>query len=136
MCLRLAPTTLETTMKALLKTVLVLVGCLSLDPVLAQPPRAPSEASVVDTIKRLEHDWADAMIAGDLDRLTQIVADDWFEGYPGKGATRASFLADVKAGNHKLVACEFGPSDVKVFGGVAALQGSVTETRINGGQSV
>jgi ketosteroid isomerase-like protein len=122
-------------MKTLLKTVLVLVSCLSFDPVLAQPPRAPSEGSgVAETIKQIEHDWADAMIAGDLDRLTQIVADDWFEGYPGKGATRASFLADVKSGNHKLVACEFGPSDVKVFGSVAVLQGSVTETRIKDGQ--
>jgi ketosteroid isomerase-like protein len=122
-------------MKALLKTVLVLVSCLSIDPVLAQPPRAPSEApAVADTIRRIEHDWVDAMIAGDLDRLAQIVADDWFEGYPGKGATRANFFADVKAGKHKLVGCEFGPSDVKVFGDVAVLQGSVTETRIKDGQ--
>jgi ketosteroid isomerase-like protein len=122
-------------MKSLLKTVLVLVSCLSFAPVLAQPPKAPSEgAGVADTINRLERDWVDAIIAGDLDKLTQIVADDWVEGYPGKGTTKASFLADVKSGNHKLVAYEFGPSDVKVFGGVAVIQGSVAETTVNDGQ--
>jgi ketosteroid isomerase-like protein len=130
-------------MKAMLKTVLVLAGCLALAPALdpalapafAQPAGPPSKGpGVADTIMRLEKDWLDAMIAGDLDRLTQIVADDWFDGYPGKGDTKANFLAGVRSSKHKLVAFDFGPSDVKVFGDVAVAQGSVTETSAGDGQ--
>src|SRR5262245_26439715 len=123
-------------MKAITKAILVLVGCISLAPVLAQPPKAASEASVADTIKQIEHEWADAMIAGDVEKLNQIVADEWVEGYPGKAATKAGFLASIKSGKNKLVACDFGPREVQVFGSVAVLQGSVTEKRIKDGQPV
>lgn len=124
-------------MKVLTKTVLVLIlfGCMSFDTVLAQPSSASSQdPSVVDTIKQLEQSWADAMIAVDIAKLSQIVADDWIEGYPGKAVTKAKFLDNVKSGKKKLEACEFGPRDVKVLGDVAVLQGSVTETRISDGQ--
>jgi ketosteroid isomerase-like protein len=122
-------------MKALIQTVLVLVSCISLAPVLAQPPGAASEApGVADTIKQLEHEWANAMMAVDVDKLNQIVADDWVDGYPGKTTTKASFLADVKSGEHKLEACEFGAMDVKVLGPVAVVQGTVTETRTMNGR--
>ena len=113
-------------MKAIMKTILVLVGCISLAPIHAQSPKAAAEGpSVADTIKQIEHDWVDAMIAGDIEKLNQIVADEWVEGYPGKAATKAGFLASIKAGKNKLVACDFGPRDVQVFGSVAMLQGSV-----------
>lgn len=108
--------------------VVILVG--SLAPARAQPPGP----AVADTIKQLEQQWADAMIAGDLPALSQIVADDWISGVPGKAATKATFLADVKSGKHKLETCEFGPRDVQVLGDVAVLQGSVTETRLADGQ--
>ena len=75
------------------------------------------------------------MIVVDIPKLSQIVADDWISGYPGKAATKAKFLDDVKSGKHKLETCEFGPRDVQVLGNVAVLQGSVTETRIADGQS-
>lgn len=123
-------------MKALVTTVLVLVGCLSMDPVLAEPPSAPSQApSVADTIKQLEQDWVDAMIAVDIDKLSRIIADDWVHGYPGKSRTKADFLSSLKASKYKLEACEFGPRNVKVFGDVAVLQGTVTERIIKDGQS-
>ena len=124
-------------MKVLTKTVLFLIlfGCLSLDTVLAQPSSVSSQGpSVADTIKQREQNLADAMIAGDIAKLNQIVADDWIEGYPGKTANKAKFLDGIKSGKKKLEACEFGPRDVKVLGDVAVLQGSVTETRISDGQ--
>ena len=124
-------------MKVLTKTVLVLIllGCVSFDTALAQPSSASAQdSSVVDTIKQLEQEWADAMIAIDIPKLSQIVADDWIEGYPGKTMTKAKFLDSVKSGKKKLETCDFGPRDVKVLGDVAVLQGSVTETRIADGQ--
>jgi ketosteroid isomerase-like protein len=122
-------------MKALIKTALVLVGCLSMDPALAQPAKAPSQdPTVSDTIKQLEQDWTDAMIHVDLDKVSQVMADDWADGSGGKITTKADFIAAVKSGKHKLEACEFGPRDVKVFGDVAVLQGSVTEKSIADGK--
>jgi ketosteroid isomerase-like protein len=122
-------------MKAPMKTVLVLAGCVFFNPALAQPPKAASEGpSVADTIKQSVREWCDAMIVVDVDKLSRIIADDWTDGYPGKVATKSAFLSDVKSGKHKLEACEFGPMDVKVLGNVAVIQGSVTEKRLKDGQ--
>lgn len=125
-------------MKAFMNMVLVLIlfGSVSFDTVLAQPSRPASQGpSVADTIKQLEQNWADAMIAGDIAKLSQIVADDWIIVSPSKTVTKANFLDNVKSGKNKLESCEFGPRDVMVLGNVAVLQGSVTETRIANGQS-
>lgn len=122
-------------MKALMNMVLILIGSMSVATAVAQPAKPASQgSSVADTIKQLEQSWTDAMIAGDIPRMSQIVADDWIEGYPGKSVTKAGFLASFKSGSHKLESCEFGPRDVTVLGDVAVLQGSVTETRTDGGQ--
>ena len=80
------------------------------------------------TIKQLEHDWVDAAKAGDRNRLSQLLADDWTGiGYDGSKETKQSLLADMKSGASKLESFEFGPMDVKVLGNVAVVQGSDTE---------
>jgi ketosteroid isomerase-like protein len=118
-------------MKALLKMVMVLVGCVSLDPVLAQPPKAPAQApSVHDAIMQLTHEWGDAEVASDVDKLNQIVADDWIADYPGHPITKANLLDGVRSGKGKLLSYELEPHEVKAFGDVAVVQGSVTERRL------
>src|SRR5262245_3604208 len=104
-------------MKALTKAVLVLICWLFIPPVLAQPALAPSQRdNVADTIKQLERDWTNAMIAGDIDRVSRAVADDFVEiGGAGKTITKAGFLDHTRSGNHKLTAVEFGPEDVRVW---------------------
>lgn len=122
-------------MKAPMKTVLVLASCVFFHSVLAEPPKAASDGpSVADTIKQSVRDWCDAMIADDVDKLNRLIADDWTDGYPGKIATKSSFLSDFKSGKHTLQACDFGQMDVKVLGNVAVIQGSVTEKRLKDGQ--
>jgi hypothetical protein len=117
-------------MKTLLKMIMILVGCVSLDPVFAQPPEAPAQApSVYDAIMHRIHEWADAEIVSDVDKLNQIVADDWTADYPGHFYTKASFLSQVRSGRAKLLSCEMGPHEVTAFGDVAVVQGSVTERR-------
>jgi len=118
-------------MKAITNTILVLVGWVFLHPALAQPSKATSEDSnAADAINQASRDWADAEMASDADKLSQIIADEWEAGYPGKIYTKANLLDDVRAGRHTLLSCDFGPQDVKVFGNVAVLQGSVTERRM------
>ena len=121
-------------MKALMKMILVLLACVSFQPVLAEPSKAPEGPSVADTVKQLARDWADAMIAVDIDKVSQIVADDWIDGFGGKVVTKASLLSHIKSRKNKLETCEFGPMDVMVLGNVAVLQGSVAEKQMKDGQ--
>ena len=44
----------------------------------ADSPKEQSQGpTVVETIKQLERDMGDAMVAANLDKLNQILADDW-----------------------------------------------------------
>jgi len=104
--------------------------------VLAQPLEAPSnDPAAVDAVKQVGQDMGDAMVAGDIDKLNQIYADDWATvDSSGKISTKESLLSDFKSGKHKLEWFENGPVDVQVFGDVAVAQGSVKEKRTDRGQ--
>ena len=91
----------------------------------------------VDAIKKFEQAVGDAMVARDIDKLTQSYADDWTTvGSDGKIFNRAGLLSDFKSGNHTLVSFELGPMDVQVLGDVAVAQASVAEKRIQGGKDI
>jgi len=113
---------------------LLVCCCVGLIFVQAQTPSAAAPAqtaSVSDAVKQLEHDWADAAKTGDIDRLNQIVADDWIGiDYDGTKETKAGYLRDVRlagATGSSIADYEFGPMDVKVLGDVAVCQGSDAE---------
>jgi ketosteroid isomerase-like protein len=93
-----------------------------------KPAAKPATPSISATIKQLEHDWTDAMKAGDGDKVAAILADDWTGvGPDGAKQTKAEFVAGIKAGDFKIASLEFGPMDVKVVGSVAIVTGSDTE---------
>ena len=92
------------------------------------------DAADVAAIKQLGQDMGDAMVAVDVDRLGQILADDWSSiASAGKVLTKEGLLRDFKSGKDKLEAFELGPMDVQVFGDVAVVHGSVTEKRSRDG---
>jgi ketosteroid isomerase-like protein len=98
---------------------------------------AAGDPATVDTIKQLEQDIGNAMVAGDIDKLNQFYADDWATvGSDGKTYNKESLLDDFKSGEHKLLSFESGPMDVQVFGNVAVAQGSVSEKRTQYGKNV
>ena len=101
--------------------------------VLAASSNAPTEEAVaadVAAIRQLGKDMGDAMVAGDVDKLNQIFADDWNSvGSSGKVITKQDFLRNHIAGNDKLEWFELGPIDVQVLGNSAVAQGGVIETR-------
>lgn len=114
-------------MKKLAGAVLLVSACVGLAFARAQTPPAKGP-SVAQAIKQLEHDVGDALKAGDIDKLSQILADDWTGiSYDGSKETKQSFLAGVKSGAEKVESFEFGPMDVKVMGSVAVVQGSDIE---------
>jgi ketosteroid isomerase-like protein len=97
---------------------------------------APSkDPAAVDTIKQLEQDMGNAMVAGDIDKLNQIYADDFATvGSSGKVITKETLLNDFKSFHDKLEWFENGPMDVRVFGDVAVACASVKEKRIRNGK--
>jgi ketosteroid isomerase-like protein len=105
----------------------------------ARVPEAQSQDPVVvATIKKLEQDLGDAMVAVDIDKINQSYADDWatIAWSSGEIFTKAGLLNDFKSGNHKLVSFELGPVDAQVLGDVAVAQAGVTEKRIQDGKDI
>jgi len=93
------------------------------------------DSTAVDTIKQLEQEMGDAMVAGDIDKLNQIYADDFATvGSSGKVFTKETLLNDFKSFHDKLEWFENGPMNVQVFGNVAVACASVKEKRTRDGK--
>ena len=99
-------------------------------------PVPSNDPAVIESVKQVERDMGDAMVAVDIDKLNQIFADDWATvGFSsGKIITKEKLLNGFKSGNDKLVSYALGPMDVQVFGDVAVAHGGVTEKRIRDGK--
>jgi ketosteroid isomerase-like protein len=97
---------------------------------------APSNDPVaVEAIRQLERDMGDAMVAGDIQTLSEIYADDFAtDGSAGKVVTKETLLTDFKSFHDKLEWFENGPIDVQVFGNIAMAQGGVEEKRSRDGK--
>lgn len=104
--------------------------------VLADSPQSQSkDQTVIDAVKQIEQDMGRAMVAGDIDKLDQIYADDFATiGSSGKIITKQNLMTDFESFHDKLEWFENGPMDVQVFGNVAVAQGSVKEKRTHNGK--
>ena len=111
--------------------VIVLISLLTFIPSQARV----NDTSAVDTIKQLEQEMGDAMIAGDIDKLSRIYADDWATvGSSGEVVTKKTLLTDFKSFHDKLEWFENGPIDVQVYGNIAVASASVKEKRNQDGK--
>jgi ketosteroid isomerase-like protein len=121
-------------MKRLIASVLFAYVCVG--PVLADSPKAQfKDPAVIDAVKQVEQDMGKAMVAGDIDKLNQIYADDFATiESSGKIITKQNLLSDFESFHDKLEWFENGPMDVQVFGNVAVAQGSVKEKRSRNGK--
>src|SRR5262249_21856207 len=67
------------------------------------------DPTIVETMKQFAQETGNAMVAGDIDKLNQIYADDWATiRYSGEIFTKESLLNDFKSGTHKLLSFELG----------------------------
>jgi len=100
------------------------------------PSRAPAkDTGDVDAVKQVEQSMGKAMVAGDIDKLKQIYADDFATvDSSGKITTKQNLLTDFESFHDKLEWYEDGRMDVRVFGNVAVAQGSVKEKRSRNGK--
>jgi ketosteroid isomerase-like protein len=108
----------------------VLFACLCVGLFFLHTSSAQSEDErVVDSLRQFERDYGNAIKAADVDKLNQILDDDWTELVQnGPILTKKRLLGDLKSGMYKLESCDFGPMYVKVLGDVAVVQGSSSET--------
>jgi len=97
-------------------------------------PGAPiGNPADIEAIKQLGRSMGDAMVAVDINKLSEIYADDWASvGSSGTIHTKQSLLDNVESGKSKLLWYELGPIDVQVVGDIAVAHGAVKEKRING----
>jgi ketosteroid isomerase-like protein len=96
-----------------------------------------NDPAVVETLKQIERDMGQAMVAADIEKLNRIFADDWTSiGASGAVVTKERMLSNFKSGVHRLEAFELGPMDVQVKANVAVVHGSVTEKRTQAGKDV
>jgi ketosteroid isomerase-like protein len=121
-------------MKKLIASVLFAFVCVG--PVLADSPKSqPKDQAVIDAVKQVEQDMGKAMVAGDINKLDQIYADDFATiGSSGKIITKQNLMSDFESFHDKLEWFENGPIDVQVFGNLAVAQGSVREKRTHNGK--
>jgi ketosteroid isomerase-like protein len=112
--------------------VFVALVCGWIVPVLAQTPA--KDPAAVAAIKQLEQDLGTAMMACDIDKLSQFYADDFATIASGKIMTKESLLDDFRSGKHRLEWFKLGPIDVQIFGNVAIAHAGVKEKRTSDGK--
>lgn len=113
----------------------ILFACVCIGPASAQPVKAPLNSSnAADFFKQLTQEWEDAVQARDVDKVSQIEADDLkIVGSNGKVSTKEQDLEDLKSATVKHVQAEFGPFDVKMLGDdVAVVQATMTDKSVAG----
>ena len=111
--------------------VIVLISLMASIPAQTQA----KDTSDVDAVKQVEQTMGSAMVAGDVDKLNQIYADNFATiGSDGEVVTKEALLTDFESFHDKLEWFENGPMDVQVFGNVAVAQGSVKEKRSRNGK--
>jgi ketosteroid isomerase-like protein len=121
-------------MKKRIASALLVFLCIALAFAEAPKPQ-PQDSPDVAAVKQLEEAMGKAMIAQDIDKLSQIYGDDFATvGSGGKVTTKKDLLTDFESFHDKLEWYENGPIDVLVFGNVALAQGSVREKRSHDGK--
>jgi ketosteroid isomerase-like protein len=114
-------------MKKLVLAALLISACSALTFAQADKPAAKGPGTVA-SIKQLEHDWVEAAKANDMDKLGQILADDWAGiGPDGEKMNKQAYLDMYKSGKSKVESIDLGSIEVKVIGTVAIAQGTDKE---------
>jgi len=98
-------------------------------------PAPSNDPTAIAAVKQVSWDMGDAMVAGDVQKLDQIHADDWAQiASSGEVDTKEELFRDFKSFHDKLEWFALGPIDVQVFGNVAVAHGSVSESRSRDGK--
>ena len=88
---------------------------------------SPTE-NVAQAITKLERDWADVTVKGDLAATGRIVADDWIgTSWNGETQPKAQIMEELKTGAYKPSSINVDNIKVRTFGDVAVATLTQTE---------
>lgn len=89
---------------------------------------ATAQKAVADELRQVENDWVSALKTKDVDRLSDILANDWMEmRWDGAVTTKEEVLADLKSPRNSLDSFEMGSISVRLFGTTAIVTGRDSE---------
>jgi ketosteroid isomerase-like protein len=84
--------------------------------------------SVKDTLIRIEHEWGNAMIKGDVAAFSRCVAHEWVLTYSdGSIVTKPMAQTDLSEGALKIESFRLDDVNVRVYGDAAIVSGLITE---------
>jgi ketosteroid isomerase-like protein len=97
----------------------------------ADEPSSPSSTVVnraEDTLIKIEHDWGNAMVKGDVDTFSHCIGDDWVLTYSdGTLITKPMAQADLKEGALRIESFRLDDIKVRLYGDTAIVTGLITE---------
>jgi ketosteroid isomerase-like protein len=98
-------------------------------PAARQTDRANLQGKVERELVKLEQEWADAVVRGEIAVLDRIEADDLIITDPdGKVSNKAQGLADIKSGAYKVESIKLDDMKVQAYRGTAVVTGRTTMT--------
>jgi hypothetical protein len=106
-----------------MRRVIGLLLALSLTaPAASKKTKAPSTASVTNTLIQMEREWSQARDSKTIDR---ILADDWVSvDFHGKTVTKVQAMAELKSAVLPAQSIELRQIKVRVFGNAAVVNGT------------
>ena len=84
-------------------------------------PASKSTVEIEQHMRQLNDEWVKALMRGDVETLSRIMADDFIFAYPLEGDDKAQFIADVTARELKVEHLSRAQVSVRVFGATAVL---------------
>jgi len=84
-------------------------------------PASKSTVEIEQHLRQLNDEWVKALMRGDVETLSRIMADDFIFAYPLEGDDKAQFIADVTARELKVEHLSRAQVSVRVFGAAAVL---------------
>jgi len=84
-------------------------------------PASKSTVEIEQHLRQLNDEWVKALMRGDVETLSRIMADDFIFAYPLDGDDKAQFIADVTARELKVEHLSRAQVSVRVFGATAVL---------------
>ena len=84
-------------------------------------PASKSTVEIEQHLRQLNDEWVKALMRGDVETLSRIMADDFVFAYPLEGDDKAQFIADVTARELKVEHLSRAQVSVRVFGATAVL---------------
>ena len=94
----------------------------------AATPPASSIESVEKAIFKMESDWADSFVKGDMTVTENITTDDYsFINSSGETQTKVEFVEMFKSGGYKITYLDLDNFKVRVFGDTAVATYGQTE---------